>query len=487
MDRRKFLQNGLGGLSILAIGSALAWAGPQSEIPAIHVQTLKFRITDAIKEMVNHNSVNSSRCYFWVFKEERFPADSPGPIVLTTEGDLIEVSVTNDLDENHAFFIKGVFDSGPIAPGETRNFSFVAPKGGTYLYYDNLNHPVNRVMGLHGALVVMPKKKVPGQKFTPYSDSTTEVQRLFNDLGNSHFQGLSWEEGDPSTKTPAFRQHVWILHEASPRLFAEVGDFTPGLDYPAEKFRASFQRDRYAHTFRTGKFNKKPHYFTINGQSGFFSHHNPFITPWRRVGEPVVIRILNAGLYLHSLHIHANHFYLLSVNNKAKKNLLWIDTYHAEPLEIVDWMLPVRRPPDVPNTRGIGLSDPPLIGVNGRPVWPPVEEMNLSFPGSSSPLRSRQSPLCYPMHDHIESSQTAQGGNYNMGMMSGIVFTGDRNVPGHLEFPEYPHEFDGAGVTTTQSAAPDIPHSPHHHPVEGDIPYADWELEDVNHDDHGGH
>ena len=37
----------------------------------------------------------------------------------------------------------------------------------------------------------------------------------------------------------------------------------------------------------------------------------------------------------------------------------------------------------------------------------------------------RLSPICFPMHDHSEASQVAQGGNYNCGMISGILFTGD--------------------------------------------------------------
>ena len=57
-------------------------------------------------------------------------------------------------------------------------------------------------------------------------------------------------------------------------------------------------------------FNRKPHYFTINGQSGHFAHNHPAITPMNRVGEPCLIRIINAGLWTHSMHIHANHVYV---------------------------------------------------------------------------------------------------------------------------------------------------------------------------------
>ena len=60
-----------------------------------------------------------------------------------------------------------------------------------------------------------------------------------------------------------------------------------------------------------------PQYFTISGQSGHFAHNNPWICPYSRVGEPVLIRLLNAGLWLHSTHIHANHEFVLQHNNRT--------------------------------------------------------------------------------------------------------------------------------------------------------------------------
>ena len=80
-----------------------------------------------------------------------------------------------------------------------------------------------------------------GHRFTPYDSPTLAVQELFDDFGSSeHFPGLAWEQGDVATNTPPFRQYVWILHEASSRLFEEVGKYPPGKDYPAATIRKSF-------------------------------------------------------------------------------------------------------------------------------------------------------------------------------------------------------------------------------------------------------
>jgi hypothetical protein len=475
MKRRDFFKIAGGGVAALIVGSVVpSMLSDNRFFASRHVQSLNFTITDAVKEMVTHNSINEATCYFWLYKEENFPAEVPGPHIFTTEGSTITVNITNALDEPHSFYIRGMADSGPIAPGETKTIEFVATKAGTYLYYDNLNEPVNRMMGLHGAIIVMPKEAVSGHKFTPYSNPTASVQQLFDDFGTAaHFPGLAWEKGDSATHTPAFRQYVWVLHEASSRLFAEVGNYTPGKDYPAAQFLKTFQTDK----FRSDGKNKKPEFFTINGQSGWFAAHNPFITPNHRVGEPAIIRILNAGLNLHSLHLHANHFYVIGVNNVVQENPFLMDTFKVEPMDIIEWAIPYTRPPDVPNKRGIGLADEPLMSIPNpsipgsvpHPVWPPIEELNMHFPEVGEKtgdfdISVRLSPICYPMHDHSEASQSAQGGNYGLGMMAGLDIIGDRNTPGGVT------TFPGAGMVhgpdrTGPAAGSETPHDTH--PEEG--------------------
>jgi len=329
-------------------------------------------------------------------------------------------------------------------------------------------------MGLHGAFIVMPPVVSfdPHTVPTPYADEVTPgVQRLFNDFGNSpHFPGLAWHEGDsnPDSFVPPFRQYVWLTHEASPNLFAEVGAYIPGPgespDYPAAQFVQKFLRDPFSPT----RANGNPQYFMINGQSGFFSHDSPTITPMGRVGEPVVVHLLNAGLWTHSMHLHANHFFVTSTRNmitgKGKRdtngatangdpvdggvseNPVWVDVFNLESMDAIDYTIPFMRPPDVPNERGLGIAATALKSSAGTPVYPPVQEFEVFMPaagqdmaedrlGRPIDLHQRMSPLCYPMHDHSEPSQTAQGGNYNCGLISGIYFTGDRNTPGHMNFP----------------------------------------------------
>ncbi|MBI2859561.1 MAG: multicopper oxidase domain-containing protein [Chloroflexi bacterium] len=489
ITRRDFLKYAGGGVAVLVVGSKLSWLTRSPVFAA--TQTINFTIGDVMKEMGTHNSTNDARCYFWVYKSNTpdYLPECPGPNLIAAKGDTIDISVTNSLDEDHAFYIPGIVDSGPIEPGETWNgvIDLTAAPCGAYMYYDNLNQPVNRVMGLHGTFVVMPTEadRTAGHKLTPYGGLAAEhgVQRLYDDFGSSHFPGLAWEEGDSSTwalydpvhdgptpvvNCPPFRQYIWMTSQASPNLFAEVGNYTAGQDYPAQQFLDKFLRDSFHLHQHSSPDAMIPQYFLINGQSGMFSHFNPTVTPMGRVGEPVIVHILNAGLWTHSMHLHANHLWITSVNGVVNPNPIWVDVFRIDPMTRIDYTIPFMRPPDVGHPKGIGLPETPLQTDNGHPVWPPIEEFNYYMPakgtkakrldGTDCELGQRMSPLCYPMHDHSEPSQTSQGGNYNTGLISGIYFTGDRN--GMMDFPmdEDFHmvfqNFRGCSLGTERAAPP---------------------------------
>jgi FtsP/CotA-like multicopper oxidase with cupredoxin domain len=438
MNRRDFLKLSATGMATIVIGSRLPFLGIKNAFAA--TQVLEVTITDALKDMVTHNSINNAQCYFWVYKMKAdgvdIPVDCPGPSIYAIKGDSITISITNTLDEPHSFFIPGMFDSGPIAPGQTVGpLTFTVNQSGAHLYHDNLNAPVNRQMGLHGALVVRPAAAAVGHNFTPYDNPPPHIQNMYDMFGTKFWPGLKWEEGDPATNCPPFRQYVWLYHMPSPNLQAEVGNMAPGAIMDPKVFMSKIARDPFSPT----RNNNLPQYFTINGQSGFFSHFIPAITPVSRVGEPVVIHILNAGVQGVSHHMHCNHFFITSINGVPNPNPIWVDIYGIRPMDRIDYTFPFMRPPDNANARGIGRPDQPLLTAKGIPCWPPQEEMQTFFPPQGTKalaadgvtpveMGQRLSPLCYPAHDHLESSQTAQGGNYNQGLISGAYVFGDRNA-----------------------------------------------------------
>jgi len=481
MKRRDFIKITAGGVAAAAVAGNVPGVLNTPAWAASPISQLNITITDALKEFHCFNGLPdqqdpNSTCYFWVYQMSvefvanpgvfvDLPVNVPGPTIMATAGDQIPVTITNALTQDHSFFIPGIFTSGIIPPGGVVNRTInVRGLPGTYLYHDNRNAPVNRVMGLHGAFVVMPAAP-SGARWTPYAagQATPQVQRLFDDLGTTGFwPGLAWEEARADTLTAPFRQYVWITHQASQKLFAEVGS-NPGV-FPAADFVRAFRRDAFSRdSFSFAGTSRIPQHFSITGQQGHFCHNNPIITPMARVGEPVVVRVMNAGLMTQSMHLHANHFYLISVDrivqgdpSGADPSLqgagpIWIDTMTLNPFgekaSSYDMVVPFMRPPDVPNTRGIGRGGSPDQGLpTARGLtWPPKEELDTFIPEGGTaqgqdpadptgqtlitvPLMQRESPLCYPMHDHSEPTQSTQGGNYNTALISGAYFIGDLNI-----------------------------------------------------------
>jgi hypothetical protein len=74
--------------------------GDEAEAQARQPLVLNFRITDAIMGMATHNAINPARCYFWIHKEESLEPDCPGPHIFATTGSTIQVTITNELDDN---------------------------------------------------------------------------------------------------------------------------------------------------------------------------------------------------------------------------------------------------------------------------------------------------------------------------------------------------------------------------------------------------
>lgn len=320
--RRSVLQYGAAGLATVVGGGAglVRWTAPA----AAATRDYSLFVNDGQISMIDGQAL-----YLWGFGSTPETVSVPGAVLQAVAGDTVTVAVRNNLDEPHAFTIIGVVDSGAIPPGASRVVSFTAPAPGTYLYADGLS-PAHRVMGLHGALVVMPA----GITDRPY-------------VGGPRFR----------------QQFVWVLNE---------------IDYRFSQAAAQGRR------IDPGTF--EPQYFTINGRSGILSSHAEDTVPHGRVGDATLIRIVSAGMAVHGPHFHGNHVLMLEPKGSGSwRPGMMKDTFYVAPTETVNVLLPFDAPPD---------AEPPVTSSH------------------------------YPMHDHIEMSQTAFGGNYTSGMVTDWVLEG---------------------------------------------------------------
>ncbi len=151
------------------------------------------------------------------------------------------------------------------------------------------------------------------------------------------------------------REYTWVLSELDSRLSAAAAT-------------GPVTADGYL-----------PDYFLINGMSGVLAIEDESTGLHGSVGDRTLLRMVNMGLLPRSIHVHGNHVVLLT---HVDAFLLGSekDTVRIPPGGVADVLVPFVPPPD---------------------AWPPV--------------RGGQQ---YPVHDHIEMSQTANGGLYPSGMIS---------------------------------------------------------------------
>jgi FtsP/CotA-like multicopper oxidase with cupredoxin domain len=390
VQRRTFIKIGVTGVAALSL-LPLAKRGRWGAVDL----NMSLSIEQGLFEMIDGTLV-----FMWAFRDPMAEAPRmPGPVITVVSGQRVHLAVTNTLGEPHGFSVLGVPETQVIIPpGESRSITFTAPAAGSYLYLDHLNAPVNRVLGLHGAMVVLP----PVGKNTPYDIPTPAVQRLFDDLGTTaHFPKHALSPAGWQRE----RTRIWLHNQVDPT-FNDMAE--SGVPIDPEVMRETFL----------------PRYFTLNGKSGFFSSHAPDVLLKGRIGQPMLVRILNAGLFVHSDHLHANHFYVIAENNEVRDRAVSADTWIIEPEDRVDVLVPFIRPPDIPGDENIPLRD--LIPNELALVLGEV----------------RQSPLVYPMHCHNEPSQTAAGGNYPQGTVTHIEFLGDLDG---VDFPNAVEEEEEHG------------------------------------------
>lgn len=291
--RRGLLKYGTAGLAAAALG-ATGLLNRSSDAEAA-TRSIKLFINEGDVSMIDGTPV-----YMWGFGDTKTSLavrgskvagdEFPARVIRAVEGDVLNVSVTNTLNENHNFVIPGVANSGIIRPKATKRLSFRVPKAGTYIYLDSLNAPVNRVLGLHGVLVVMRR----GGVRKPFAGGPTFV-----------------------------RQFVWMLQAVDPA-WGELA-----------------RRNR-----PINKATCKPRYFMINGRSGKRSAQATDTVPHGKVGEATLVRMVNMSPAVQSPHIHGNHMEVLTLNGKVLPIRMEKDTIMMRPLDRKDCLLPFKPPPD---------------------------------------------------------------------------------------------------------------------------------------------
>lgn len=292
---------------------------------------------------------DGKRVYVWGFTDDpEGNATIPSPTIEVDEGDDVYLTLINKMmlqaippnHEPHTIHLHGItlpteFDGVPqlsFPVGARYTYYFKADNPGTYMYHCHVQAPKHIHMGMYGALIVRPKK---GPDYV-YNDKTTGFDK----------------------------EYTFILSELDTRWSDDVYNgggvrFNP-VDY-------------------------KPDYWLINGLAfpDTLKNEGTFIKT--KVGEKVLLRLINIGMEMHSIHLHGAFMLIVGRDATRLEHPQRVYTVTVGPGESYD----------------IIIEYPDLAKIS------PVYEKYMKYPQK------------YIIHDHMDYKVT-NNGEYPGGMLTYI-------------------------------------------------------------------
>ena len=223
----------------------------------------------------------------------------PGPTLIVTEGDVVTVTLADNLPAaagNTSILFPGfaVNASGGVpgllaqeaAPNKPVTYTFTAATPGTHSYYSGTRPDLQVEMGLFGALIVLPKN--PPTQCTNKGDFSLATAAYDN----------------PNTCYD--REYLFQFSELSLKVHQQVEQ-----QVLANANHITVKIEPY-----------HPEYFLVNGRSmpddmdGNYAPvypHQPYNgNPHMHPGEMVLMRVIGQGRWQHPFHHHGNHARVLA-------------------------------------------------------------------------------------------------------------------------------------------------------------------------------
>ncbi|BFT74524.1 stalk domain-containing protein [Paenibacillus sp. P36] len=258
---------------------------------AATVKKIQLYATDGNMTLADGNQV-----YIWGYSLQNKPGTAvfPGPKIEVEEGDSVEVTVMNIGPEKagadfqvHSLHVVGVDDQAKASPalsvGQSDTRLIHADQAGSHFYYSYDPDKYGLQMGLNGPFIVKAKGSV----------------------------NQAWTHG------PRFdKEYVFHMNEIDPDWHTAVEG---GNVYDRQKFH--------------------PRFWTINGKSYPDVETDPASMVHGRVGEKILVRLINPGFDEHPMHLHGHHFQVIAENGVPLPLPIDKDTVAVDPGETKDILI----------------------------------------------------------------------------------------------------------------------------------------------------
>lgn len=214
-----------------------------------------------------------------------YNGSSPGPVMVVTQGDRIQVEFTNRLPEDtsihwHGLIVPNTVDgvpeigAGPVVkPNETYVYDFVIRQSGTFMYHAHMMDAQQEMMGLVGMIVSLPSQPTADREYV-----------------------ILLQEWAVKTGTDV---GMGGMKMGSDQATTQAG--TMGM--PMVQQRMDQDRKMTSPIFNIDPMSMDFNYFTMNGKVF------PETATLRvRYGETIRIRLGNLSMDSHPMHLHGHEF-----------------------------------------------------------------------------------------------------------------------------------------------------------------------------------
>jgi nitrite reductase (NO-forming) len=125
-----------------------------------------------------------------------FNGTVPGPVISVHQGDMVEITLVNEGDVVHSLDFHSALtttgaNSGPVAAGESKTWTFKADAAGAFFYHcsaDGLNGVWEHIAnGMYGGIVVHPHNEKPAKEFYVGFNQIYTSSMNSNTTGNFDF------------------------------------------------------------------------------------------------------------------------------------------------------------------------------------------------------------------------------------------------------------------------------------------------------------
>lgn len=237
---------------------------------------------------------------------------TPGPVLRVTEGDLVKITLVNELKTATSIHFHGMhlpnkqdgvppFTQKEIEPGKSYTYEFLAGHAGTYMYHPHINSVDQIDKGLYGAFIIEPQSNL-GQPH--YDKEYTFVLAGWNIQSNmSHdmdMTGVEVVDEEESVNTTDDKTG----HNMDMSGVEMVEEPSMAMDY---------------------------NYWTINGKS-FPATEKIKV----KQGQRIRVRLINISNAAHPMHLHGTDFRIIAEDSHPLSKPKIVNTVDIAPGKTFD-------------------------------------------------------------------------------------------------------------------------------------------------------